>query len=99
MWEFPGGKVEPGETLQQCLERELKEELGLTCQVDEEILRSEYVYEHGSFNLVALKTTIRSGDITLSVHDKFDWVPIKDLLSYHLAPADVPIAKWIMGGN
>ncbi len=98
-WEFPGGKVEPGETLKQCLERELKEELNLICHAGDEIMRSEYIYAHGSFTLVALKTIIRSGEIGLSVHDRFDWVPIKDLLNYQLAPADVPIAKRIMGGN
>ena len=57
-WEFPGGKVEPNETLQECLERELKEELGLTVRAGDVITESAYHYEHGSINLVAISASI-----------------------------------------
>ncbi len=96
-WEFPGGKVEPGETLQACLERELLEELSLKCKAGEELIRTEYIYDHGIFNLIAFATTIISGRIELSVHDQFKWVAINELLAYQLAPADIPIARWIQG--
>lgn len=92
-WEFPGGKVEPGETLQNCLARELREELGLVAEIGQVLAQSEYHYEHGSIQLVALHAQILSGDITLTVHDKIEWVYPGDLLKFSLAPADIPIAK------
>lgn len=92
-WEFPGGKVEEGETLQSCLEREILEELSLTVHVGDILTSSYYKYEHGSFSLVALYATIVTGDILLSVHDKVEWVSILNLLNYQLAPADIPIAE------
>ena len=96
-WEFPGGKQEDSESLQECLGRELKEELNVSVIVGEERFRSEYHYSHGSFELIALEATIISGEIELSVHDAAEWVPIIDLDGYKLAPADLPIAKLIQG--
>lgn len=57
-WEFPGGKVEPNETLQECLERELKKELRLTVRAGDVIAESAYHYEHGSINLVVISASI-----------------------------------------
>jgi 8-oxo-dGTP diphosphatase len=92
MWEFPGGKVEAGETLESCLARELLEELGLTVSVGPVLAESIYNYDHGSIRLVAMKTTVRDGTISLSVHDRIAWVHPEDLNSFSLAPADIPIA-------
>lgn len=92
-WEFPGGKVEQDETIQQCIERELKEELNLVTAAREILGESTYEYEHGAFRIFAVKTDIVSGAIKLSVHDAFEWAPIVKLLDYELAPADVPLAK------
>ena len=95
-WEFPGGKVEPGETVKQCLERELFEELHIATQSGETLGESVYKYDHGEFRLIAISSRIISGDIKLSVHDKYEWVELHDLLSFDLAPADLPLAKLIM---
>ena len=92
-WEFPGGKLEQGETVQQCLERELLEETALEIQAGKIFAESVYHYENGSIKLVALEARLIGGDITLSVHDAYEWVPLKDVCSYELAPADIPIAK------
>lgn len=92
-WEFPGGKVEPGETLAQCLARELKEELGLDVSVGEVIAESEYHYDHGAIRLIALRTEILEGTITLTVHDEAKWVLPTKLEDLQLAPADIPIAR------
>ncbi len=94
-WEFPGGKQEKGESLQACLEREIKEELTLNIVAGEVVATSDYSYEHGTFTLIALEATILSGMIQLSVHDKFEWIPVTELLSFRLAPADIPIAKFL----
>ncbi|MEY2340966.1 (deoxy)nucleoside triphosphate pyrophosphohydrolase [Acidithiobacillus sp. IBUN Pt1247-S3] len=91
-WEFPGGKVEEGESLQECLQRELREELGVSSVVGEEIVTSKYHYQHGAINLVAMSADLLNEDLTLSVHDKAIWVPLADLMNYQLAPADIPIA-------
>jgi len=96
-WEFPGGKVEDGESLDACLERELQEELGVQSCAGDVLMESKYHYEHGVISLVAIKTEILQGEIKLIVHDRAEWVPLTDLLSYRLAPADIPIAKYIQG--
>ncbi len=92
MWVFPGGKVERGETLEDCLARELREELGLIVSVGPVLAESIYHYEHGSIRLVAMQTVVRDGTINLSVHDRAEWVYLRDLTSFSLAPADIPIA-------
>ena len=92
-WEFPGGKIEHGETYQECLTREIKEELNLQIEVGEVLTTSTYKYEHGDIHLIALEASILSGKIELTVHDKYEWVAPTDLVFYKLAPADIPIAE------
>jgi 8-oxo-dGTP diphosphatase len=96
MWEFPGGKVEPGETLQECLKREITEELGANAIVGEVLTESHYKYQHGEILLVALKTELQSQELRLTVHDEFQWLTPKQILDLDLAPADIPIAKFLM---
>ncbi|MFC2057609.1 (deoxy)nucleoside triphosphate pyrophosphohydrolase [Campylobacterota bacterium] len=95
-WEFPGGKVEDEETLQDCLEREMEEEFGLITKSGEELTSSIYKYEHGSFKIVALESTILSGDLELRVHDKIKWIHIDKLLEVEFLPADIAIAEYLI---
>ena len=94
LWEFPGGKVEPGETVAQCLVRELREELGLAVVVGRELALSTFKYEHGEIELVAHECACDAPEVKASTdHDRWEWVEPANLLDYDLAPADVPIAS------
>ena len=95
-WEFPGGKVEVGESLAECLERELLEELGVLSKVGGVVCTSEFTYDHGSIRLIALDATLMPGDLRLTSHDRIEWVELSHLLEYELLPADIPIAKFVM---
>ncbi len=91
-WEFPGGKVEKNETPEECLHRELKEELGVLVEVGEYIGESLFNYAEKNIRLLAYQVELLSGDFSLTVHDEINWVKIKDLASVDLAEADIPIA-------
>ena len=91
-WEFPGGKIENGETPQECLKRELYEELGIRTEIGEFVAESIYEYPKGAIRLLAYRTNIIEGEIGLSVHDAFRWAPISDMPATGMLPADIPIA-------
>jgi 8-oxo-dGTP diphosphatase len=90
-WEFPGGKIEDGETPEACLQRELQEELDLVADVQDLYLVTQHVYPHIKIELLAFRTHIRSGDITLRAHQDYRWVPIQDLPAFDFSDADKPI--------
>ena len=91
-WEFPGGKVEDGETPEECLARELEEELGIQARIGLKCAESLYQYDHGNFRIVAYIADWLTGDLCPRVHDRVEWVKIRDLGKYQLLPADDPIA-------
>jgi 8-oxo-dGTP diphosphatase len=93
MWEFPGGKIEPGETPQQCLSREINEELEVRVEVLDFFGESIYRYEHGEIRLLAYYCRWISGEFTLHVHSCIKWVGRDELNSFDFAPADVPLVE------
>ena len=95
-WEFPGGKVEKGETPQQCIEIELKEELNIKTRAADVIFESEYIYDHGAFKILAIEVNIISGYIKLNVHDKYMWATFKKLKDYKFLPADISIVEFLL---
>jgi len=96
MWEFPGGKLEQEETPQDCITRELREELGVESVAGEILTSTTYTYPGGTIELIAIMVTLQSTQFTLQVHDLFEWVRPQELLQYDLAPADIPIAEEII---
>jgi 8-oxo-dGTP diphosphatase len=92
-WEFPGGKIESGETPEQCLARELREELHLTVEVGGLFAESIYEYANGAIKLVAYWVKVLDGEPTLTVHDQVGWFNRAEAISLKLAPADIPIAE------
>ena len=102
-WEFPGGKVEAGESPEECLRRELVEELGIEASVGDFFARSVYHYPHGAIELLAYFVDWISGDLRSLEHDEVKWAAILDLEQYDLAPADIPVMeklkKWDRDGR
>lgn len=95
-WEFPSGKVEHPETLQECLERELFKELDIATKVTNVVAVSDYKYDNGAIKLVALEAEILHGEIKLSVHDKLRWLTPNEIVELKLAPAVIPIAQALL---
>ena len=96
LWEFPGGKLEHEETPQECITRELREELGVESVAGEILNSTTHTYPGGTIELIAIMVTLQSTQLTLQVHDLFEWVRPQELLQYDLAPADIPIAEEII---
>ena len=90
-WEFPGGKIESGETPQECLKREIWEELEVDIEVLDFFAESIYTYQSGTIKLIAFCCKWISGDLTLKVHSQIAWVNQQELDLYDFAPADIPL--------
>ena len=94
-WEFPGGKVEPNETEGHAIEREIKEEFELDIKANKYITNNVCEYPTKTVDLRLYECEYISGEFKLHDHSEYKWVNIDDLLNYDLAPADIPLAKYI----
>ncbi|WP_298543638.1 (deoxy)nucleoside triphosphate pyrophosphohydrolase [uncultured Aquimarina sp.] len=94
-WEFPGGKIETGESNEDSLKRELLEELQMEVDVVEYFGSSQYDYENFSIDLIAYTCNLRNWNLCLTDHDQYDWVTPDEILKWKLAPADIPLAQSI----
>lgn len=93
-WEFPGGTLEEGETPEQCLKRELLEELGITAEIGPLICLSEHSYDPGwTIRLLAYRATVVSGDLLLHDYDEVRWMKPSDFRNYCFSPAAQMIAE------
>ena len=92
-WEFPGGKVEAGETIQACLARELAEEFGIEVAVGAFVADSIHRRDGKTFHIVAHQTEWLGGEIVPVAHDRIAWAGPGELLAYDLLPADIELAR------
>lgn len=98
-WEFPGGKIEGGESPQEALLRELREELNCSVEVQDFVTTTEYDYDFGTVVLSTFTCALQEGEPELSEHSEIRWVPIEKMLDLEWAPADVPAVHEVMDGS
>jgi mutator protein MutT len=93
LWEFVGGKTEPGETLQEALVRECYEELAVTVRVGEVFMTLVHEYPDLTVRLTLFNASIISGEIQKLEHNDIRWITTQEIDSYDFCPADVEILK------
>ena len=98
-WEFPGGKVELNESEENAIEREIKEEFEMNIKANEFIVNNVCEYPNRTIDLRLYDCEYVSGEFKLHDHFECSWVNIENLLEYDLAPADIPLAKYLIKNN
>ena len=94
-WEFPGGKVDKGETFENALKREILEELSIDIKINYKITSKKYRDEKINVEVHYYFCEKIDQDITLLEHEDMKWVFKKDLLNYKLAPGDSKIIEYL----
>ena len=96
-WEFPGGKLEAGETLAACLKREIKEELGLDIAIREQLLARQHTYSPTKeIRLHPFICTIQAGTISLKEHKQIAWLHLNKLKTLDWAEADIHVLNYYL---
>lgn len=87
-WEFPGGTLKENESLEQCLARELKEELGVDSTIGKLVAKKEHNSGGKEIELWFYEATVSSKDFTLTAHQEVRWINFNDINNFELAEAD-----------
>ncbi len=100
MWEFPGGKIEPGESAQEALARELSEELGIRALVGPAVTRIRHHYRRGgAVDLQFFAVREFAGEIDNQIYQQVRWVKLEDLTGYEFLAADRGLIKDLAAGK
>ena len=89
LWEFPGGKIESGETKEEAIIREIKEELNMDIICDGYFDKKMYEYPDKIINLIALKCTMIGESYDVLEHEQIAWITKEEFKNYEFAPADI----------
>lgn len=89
-WEFPGGKLEPGETYSECIKREISEELAVEIEIIEQLDQHPIL---GIGILIPFRCFIKEGEITLLEHQDMQWLLPEEVLKVDLSEADISLAN------
>ena len=93
LWEFPGGKIEPGETAEQCIVRECQEELGVTLKVERELTDIVYTYPDRTVHLHFFITQVIGGQLQRKEHNALAWITPDEISQYEFCPADAEMLR------
>lgn len=92
-WEFPGGKVEPGENFEAALIREIQEELSIDIKVESKLGENSIVYDQRSLRIHLYLCRAVTDQIILIDHDQFEWTTPDQFSRFDWAPGDIPFLK------
>ncbi len=95
-WEFPGGKIEENETAEECLIREIKEELNIEIEITANLSPNDHQYPDKLIRLIPFICRQAGGEIILKEHADYKWLDVKDLLNLDWAEADVEVVEEYM---
>jgi 8-oxo-dGTP diphosphatase len=99
-WEFPGGKIEAGESAEQALERELQEELGIQAQIGPRVTHIRHNYRHGgAVDLQFFAVREFSGELENRIFAQVKWARLEDLPEYDFLPADRGLIRDLASGK
>ena len=89
LWEFPGGKIENDETIEEAIVREIKEELDMDIAFESYFDEKKYIYPEKEINLIALNCKFIGEKYNVLEHEKVEWITVEEFDNFEFAPADI----------